>query len=297
MNYYERHLGDYAKDTAHLTMIEHGAYGLLLDRYYATEKPIPSDQAHRLARARSKEERQAVDDVLAEFFVLVDGAWVNHRAEIEIAKKESKTKAAQENGRNGGRPKKITLGSENETQQKPTGLFVGSENETQQKAHQSPVTSHQSPDLNTKSSSPPCGASALTRSDDEKPKSPAEWIGVFAEQHGVDVDHRNFHDRKKFWPLATAWSNAGVTVGQMRAACLRANADAKEPIAWLPAYAGRVLASMQSEKTPAKNTEPAWRTEQRERTLKAVPGIADRSISATEFFDVEAKNVTAIALG
>ncbi len=30
MNYYERHLGDYAKDTAHLTMIEHGAYTLLL---------------------------------------------------------------------------------------------------------------------------------------------------------------------------------------------------------------------------------------------------------------------------
>ncbi len=25
MNYYERHLGDYAKDTAHLSMLEHGA--------------------------------------------------------------------------------------------------------------------------------------------------------------------------------------------------------------------------------------------------------------------------------
>ena len=30
MNYYERHLGDYARDTAHLSMMEHGAYGLLL---------------------------------------------------------------------------------------------------------------------------------------------------------------------------------------------------------------------------------------------------------------------------
>ena len=90
--------------------------------------------------------------------------------------------------------------------------------------------------------------SELTHGDDEKPKSPAEWIGVFAEQHGVDVDHRNFHDRKKFWPLATAWSNAGVTVSQMRAACAKAHEDAKEPIAWLPAYADRVLASMQSEK-------------------------------------------------
>ena len=48
MNYYERHLGDYAKDTAHLTMIEHGAYSLLLDRYYGTEQGIPADQRARI---------------------------------------------------------------------------------------------------------------------------------------------------------------------------------------------------------------------------------------------------------
>ena len=136
----------------------------------------------------------------------------------------------------------------------------------------------------------------LSHGDDEKPATPAEWIEVFADQHGVDVDHRSFHDRKKFWPLATAWSNAGVTVGQMRAACAKAHEEAKEPIAWLPAYADRVLASMQSAKKPAKNTEPAWRTEQRERTMKAVPGIAESKISDQQFFDVEAKNVTALAL-
>lgn len=84
MNYYERHLGDYAKDTAHLTMLEHGAYNLLLDRYYATESGIPADQAHRLARARTREEKDAVDNILAEFFELVDGVWRNHRAEEEI---------------------------------------------------------------------------------------------------------------------------------------------------------------------------------------------------------------------
>jgi hypothetical protein len=98
------------------------------------------------------------------------------------------------------------------------------------------------------------GNPALTHGDDEKPSSPAEWIEVFAEQHGVDVDHRNFHDRKKFWPLASAWSNAGVTVGQMRAACSKAHEESKESIAWLPAYVDRVLASMQSEKKPAGNS-------------------------------------------
>lgn len=90
MNYYERHLGDYAKDTAHLSMLEHGAYGLLLDRYYATEEGIPEDQAHRVARARTKEEKQAVDAVLAEFFALDAGNWIHARCDSEIARfKES----------------------------------------------------------------------------------------------------------------------------------------------------------------------------------------------------------------
>jgi len=51
VNYYKRHLGDYAKDTRHLSMMEHGAYGILLDHYYATEKAIPNDLCERIANA------------------------------------------------------------------------------------------------------------------------------------------------------------------------------------------------------------------------------------------------------
>lgn len=86
MNYYERHLGDYARDTGHLTMLEHGAYTLLLDRYYASEDGIPAEQVHRLARARTDDEKAAVDAVLGEFFHLDGGIWIHHRAEREIAK-------------------------------------------------------------------------------------------------------------------------------------------------------------------------------------------------------------------
>ncbi len=86
VNYYERHLGDYARDTRHLTMLEHGAYNVLMDRYYTTEKGIPEAQAYRVAGARTPEEKEAVDAVLAEFFKLVDGTWVKGRIEEEIAK-------------------------------------------------------------------------------------------------------------------------------------------------------------------------------------------------------------------
>jgi uncharacterized protein YdaU (DUF1376 family) len=102
MNYYERHLGDYARDAGHLSMLEHGAYTLLLDRYYTTEKPIPQDQAHRVCRARTREEKDAVDSVLAEFFTLKDGNWFSSRAEREIAKyneAEPEREAKRENAK------------------------------------------------------------------------------------------------------------------------------------------------------------------------------------------------------
>lgn len=102
MNYYERHLGDYARDTAHLSLLEHGVYTLLLDRYYATEQPIPADQAHRVARARSRDEKAAVDAVLAEFFTLEADGWHNKRADgviAEFKETEPDREAKRENGK------------------------------------------------------------------------------------------------------------------------------------------------------------------------------------------------------
>jgi len=57
------------------------------------------------------------------------------------------------------------------------------------------------------------------------------------------VDHTSLHDRKKFWPLANSWCTSRVTVGQMRRAVARARAEAREPIAYLPSYVDRVLAT------------------------------------------------------
>lgn len=91
MNYYERHLGDYARDTGHLSLLEHGVYTVLLDRYYATEQGIPQADAYRVARASSRQERQAVDRVLAEFFVLEDGVYRMGRVEREIARYREKS--------------------------------------------------------------------------------------------------------------------------------------------------------------------------------------------------------------
>lgn len=106
MNYYKRHLGDYAKDAGHLTLLEHGAYTLLLDRLYGSEKPIPQADVYRITRATTKPERDAVDAVLREFFEMEDDAWTQSRVAEEIAKASESADKNRSNGKRGGRPPK-----------------------------------------------------------------------------------------------------------------------------------------------------------------------------------------------
>lgn len=86
MNYFEFHLGDYAKKASHLTMLEHGAYLGLLRKYYVLEKPLPRDPkaVQRLVLCRSAAERKAVIHVLEEFFVPRDDGWHHNRCDEEI---------------------------------------------------------------------------------------------------------------------------------------------------------------------------------------------------------------------
>lgn len=97
MNFYPHHLGDYAKDTKDLAMLEHAAYRLLLDHNYATEQPVPNeiDKLYRIAGARTPAELKAVEKVAERFFPINgDGRRHNKRAEAEIARaKEKRAKA------------------------------------------------------------------------------------------------------------------------------------------------------------------------------------------------------------
>lgn len=104
MNYYKRHLGDYARDTGHLTALEHGIYTLLLDWYYINERPIPHDKAIRIARGNPAE----TDMVLREFFTLGDDGWQHARADRELAEYRARSEKNREVGKLGGRPKNPT---------------------------------------------------------------------------------------------------------------------------------------------------------------------------------------------
>lgn len=88
MNFYKHHIGDYAAATAHLSILEDGCYSRLLRIYYRDEKPLPSDLklVQRLAGARTRDEREAVQTVLEEFFDMQADGWHSKRCDEEIAR-------------------------------------------------------------------------------------------------------------------------------------------------------------------------------------------------------------------
>ena len=123
MNYFELYPGDYQRDTAALTLSQHGAFLLLLMTYYSTEKPIPSDNPtlFRIVRAMTSDEQSDVLVVADLFFPVssIDGLRHNERADADIVKARIRIESSRLNGGKGGRPKKPSnnpVGLRNETQ-------------------------------------------------------------------------------------------------------------------------------------------------------------------------------------
>lgn len=85
MHYYKRNLGDYAKKAGRLSMLQHGAYTLLIDACYDRERFPTESEAIEWTWASSPEEEQAVKFVLSRFFELQgDETYVQPRIFEEV---------------------------------------------------------------------------------------------------------------------------------------------------------------------------------------------------------------------
>jgi len=115
-------MGDFARKTAHLSMIEKGAYNTLLDHYYSTARSLPpdNDSLYRIAGAHGAAERKAVEKVADEFFpVNGDGTRHNKRADEEIEKHGKQVAINRELGKKGGRPRKTESLTESVSEKEP----------------------------------------------------------------------------------------------------------------------------------------------------------------------------------
>ena len=85
MHYYKRNLGDYAKKCGRLSMLQHGAYTLLIDSCYDREKFPTLEEAIEWTWASTEAEIEAVKFVLSRFFRLdEDGQYVQERILAEL---------------------------------------------------------------------------------------------------------------------------------------------------------------------------------------------------------------------
>lgn len=86
MYFYNFHIADFNAATRHLTHLERAFYRDLIDMYYDTEKAITGDLPHlwRKLIIKTEEEKEALQNVLDEFFVFKKGAYYHKRIAKEI---------------------------------------------------------------------------------------------------------------------------------------------------------------------------------------------------------------------
>ena len=86
MHYYQHNIADYRKDTTHLTLQEHGCYRQLLDQFYLDETPLPleEDKLFRLFNARNEDEKNAIRNVINDFWTKTVNGFIQGRSKTEI---------------------------------------------------------------------------------------------------------------------------------------------------------------------------------------------------------------------
>ncbi len=208
MNFYKHHIGDYAKKTVHLSLLEHGAYLLMLHAYYGTEKPLPIDSLYRIAHAHSKAERAAVDSVASQFWKKTDAGLVNGRAFEELEHASELVAVAKENGKKGGRPKITQWVSENN----PAGSEIETQRVLKNKAIQTPDSSiEENTPLPPFENRPRKSKSAKTPIPDDFTITPE--LADYATNRLPDVDLTELLESFRGKASAKAWQYANWNQG------------------------------------------------------------------------------------
>lgn len=205
MHYYLFNLGDYRRDTIHLSRLEHSIYRDLIDWYFLDEKPIPNDEKiiYRKLRLTIDEEKEALVNVLNDFFLQTDDGWFHRRIEEDIAAYYEKSEKARESVKKRWEKEKgIRTNNEGNTD------VIRTNNECN--TNQKPITNNQEPinplergskiltgvSANEKNDAdaspapaqpPPVSSLKLTQTHIQQPFRPTEAAVRLAEKHGLDI--------------------------------------------------------------------------------------------------------------
>jgi uncharacterized protein YdaU (DUF1376 family) len=256
VNFIKLFIGDYLRDTGHLSIAEHGAYLLMLQHFYATEKPLPVGKAlHRLLRAESKTDRDAIDAIARLFWTETDGGLVNQRGLREFARTEE---VAATN-------RAIALAREARKRATKTARSVHESCTDEERSVHEKSTSHSHSHSQTKDNS--VGNSALRNPTHA---TPAGEISLALRKNGVASNPMD--------PRLIALAEAGTTPAQAEAAAQAARDTKGDGARIPPAYVFAILERWKAE--PA--TMPVALQNPDEIAAQAVRMMAERGDHASQ---------------
>ncbi|MCI0747198.1 MAG: DUF1376 domain-containing protein [Verrucomicrobia subdivision 3 bacterium] len=97
------YIGDYLKDTLHLSTFEHGVYFLLIIAYWTNGSPLPDDnvQLANIARLTLDQWLAVRPRMTDRFFQVQGGQWHHKRIELELLKAKADLETKHERGKKG----------------------------------------------------------------------------------------------------------------------------------------------------------------------------------------------------
>lgn len=108
MDWYKFKIKDFQEKVTGFGAADELIYRRLIDLYYLTEAPLSNDMS-QLADRIHMDDKENIKAVLEACFVLMDdNKWHDHEIDSEIGRRQRNLKLIRENGRLGGRPKKVT---------------------------------------------------------------------------------------------------------------------------------------------------------------------------------------------
>ena len=213
MHYFKRNIGEYHKKAGKLSMIQHGAYTLLMDSCYDREKFPTLDDAIDWCWASSAEEISAVEFVLRKFFTLIDGVYVQNRISEEIQQYHDKALINKEIAINREQAKR---------DRKARTVNDSTTNEHERAPKQEPRTKNQEPIVKDKAIGKPLVNFSrwleIIKEQGEKPIPEDSPIFEYAQDAGIDSDYlrlaweefkaRYSEDAKKYKDWRAVFSKA-----------------------------------------------------------------------------------------
>jgi uncharacterized protein YdaU (DUF1376 family) len=103
LHYYQFNIGDYRRDTTHLSLLEHGVYRQILDTYYLNGGPLEAnhEKLMRTHSIRTADEMQAYENVVNDFFAVEGGLLIHKGCDkvIQAFRKKSESASASASAR------------------------------------------------------------------------------------------------------------------------------------------------------------------------------------------------------